>query len=127
MAARLTQRTVNDELVPLGYRARLEKANGYLYFFGGEATDWRGLRRACALRCGHHPQPTNFRSRGWRLARWQLQESEPAGVEGPAAGTAGGVTAAGLVAQCAGHAETHSGARVIDAAPINAVVERAMP
>ena len=35
MAARLTQKVVNDELTRLGRRARLEKATGYFYFFGG--------------------------------------------------------------------------------------------
>jgi hypothetical protein len=40
MATRLTLKTVNDELMRLGHRARLEKASGYFYFFGGEATDW---------------------------------------------------------------------------------------
>jgi len=40
MAARLTLKSVNDELARLGHRARLEKASGYLYFYGGEATDW---------------------------------------------------------------------------------------
>jgi hypothetical protein len=41
MAARLTQKTVNDELTRLGHHARLEKATGYHYFYGGEAADWR--------------------------------------------------------------------------------------
>ena len=40
MAAWLTLKSVNDEPARLGYRARLEKASGYFYFFGGEATDW---------------------------------------------------------------------------------------
>ena len=40
MAARLTLRAVNGELTRLGHRARLEKATGYFYFFGGDATDW---------------------------------------------------------------------------------------
>jgi hypothetical protein len=31
---------VNHELARLGLRARLEKASGYFYFFGGDATDW---------------------------------------------------------------------------------------
>ena len=40
MAARITQKIVNEELARLGHRARLEKASGYLYFLGGEATNW---------------------------------------------------------------------------------------
>jgi hypothetical protein len=40
MAARLTVNAVNHELARLGLRARLEKASGYFYFFGGDATDW---------------------------------------------------------------------------------------
>jgi hypothetical protein len=40
MAARLTMKVINDELARRGHRARLEKAAGYFYFFGGEATDW---------------------------------------------------------------------------------------
>jgi hypothetical protein len=40
MAARLTQKTVNDELTRLGHHARLEKATGYHYFYGGEAAEW---------------------------------------------------------------------------------------
>jgi hypothetical protein len=40
MAARVTLKAINDELTPRGHHARLEKASGYFYFFGGEATDW---------------------------------------------------------------------------------------
>jgi hypothetical protein len=40
MAARVTLKAVNDELARRGHHARLEKASGYFYFFGGEATDW---------------------------------------------------------------------------------------
>ena len=40
MAARITLNAVNHELARLGLRARLEKASGYFYFFGGDATDW---------------------------------------------------------------------------------------
>ena len=39
MAARNTLKTVNDELTRLGHRARLEKASGYYYFYGGEWID----------------------------------------------------------------------------------------
>jgi hypothetical protein len=40
MPARLTAKTVNDELARLGHRARLEKGSGYFYFWTGEAADW---------------------------------------------------------------------------------------
>ena len=40
MAARLTLKSINDELVRRGHNARLEKASGYFYFFGDEAADW---------------------------------------------------------------------------------------
>lgn len=40
MAERLTLSLVNQELTRDGHRARLEKASGYFYFLGGEATDW---------------------------------------------------------------------------------------
>jgi hypothetical protein len=40
MPARLTVKTVNDELARLGHRARLEKGSGYFYFWTGEAADW---------------------------------------------------------------------------------------
>ena len=40
MAARITLKAINDELVRRGHHARLEKASGYFYSFGGEATDW---------------------------------------------------------------------------------------
>ena len=40
MAARLILKAVNDELARHSYRARLEKASGYFYFFGGDATEW---------------------------------------------------------------------------------------
>ncbi len=40
MAARLTLKAINDELNRRGHNARLEKASGYFYFFGGDATDW---------------------------------------------------------------------------------------
>ena len=40
MAARVTLKAINDELVRCRRHARIEKASGYFYFFGGEATDW---------------------------------------------------------------------------------------
>ena len=40
MPARLTLKAINSELSKRGYNARLEKASGYFYFLGGEATDW---------------------------------------------------------------------------------------
>ena len=40
MAARVTLKAINDELLRRGHDARLERASGYFYFFGGEATDW---------------------------------------------------------------------------------------
>ena len=40
MATRLTLKVVNDKLARLGHRARMEKANGYFYFWTGEASDW---------------------------------------------------------------------------------------
>ena len=40
MPARLTAKTVNDELARLGHRARLEKGSGYFYFWTGESADW---------------------------------------------------------------------------------------
>jgi hypothetical protein len=38
--ARITLKTVNDELARLGYDARLAKGSGYFYFWTGEAADW---------------------------------------------------------------------------------------
>jgi hypothetical protein len=40
MPARMTLKAINDELTRHGHKARLQKASGYFYFFGGEATDW---------------------------------------------------------------------------------------
>jgi hypothetical protein len=40
VAGRITQKAVNDELLRLGCKVRLEKGSGYFYFFGGEAADW---------------------------------------------------------------------------------------
>lgn len=40
MAARLTLKAINDELLRRGHSARQEKAGDYFYFCGGEATDW---------------------------------------------------------------------------------------
>jgi hypothetical protein len=40
MAARVTRKAINDELLRRVHNARLEKASAYFYFFGGEATDW---------------------------------------------------------------------------------------
>jgi hypothetical protein len=40
MAARVTLKAINDELLRFRHDARLERASGYFYFFGGEATDW---------------------------------------------------------------------------------------
>jgi hypothetical protein len=38
--ALLSLKTINAELTRRGHNARLEKADGYFYFLGGEATDW---------------------------------------------------------------------------------------
>ncbi len=40
MTGRLTLKEINSELAKRGHRARLVKAPGYFYFFGGEAADW---------------------------------------------------------------------------------------
>ena len=40
MAARITLKTVNDELARRGHTALLEKGDGYFYFRTGEAADW---------------------------------------------------------------------------------------
>jgi hypothetical protein len=40
MAARVNLKAINDELLRRGHNSRLERASGYFYFFGGEATDW---------------------------------------------------------------------------------------
>jgi hypothetical protein len=40
MAARVTLKAINDQLLRLGHNVRLEKTSGYFYFFGGESTDW---------------------------------------------------------------------------------------
>jgi nitrite reductase/ring-hydroxylating ferredoxin subunit len=40
MGARITLKAINDELTKRGHNARFEKASGYFYFMGGEATDW---------------------------------------------------------------------------------------
>jgi len=40
MPARVTLKTVNDELARLGFDARLAKGSGYFYFWTGEAADW---------------------------------------------------------------------------------------
>jgi hypothetical protein len=40
MAARVTLKAINGELARRRHHARLEKASGYFYFFGGEAADW---------------------------------------------------------------------------------------
>jgi len=36
----VTIKEINQELEKHGHRARLVKAPGYFYFFGGEAADW---------------------------------------------------------------------------------------
>jgi len=40
MPARLTLKTVNDELARLGRQERLAKAGNYFLFTGGAADDW---------------------------------------------------------------------------------------
>jgi hypothetical protein len=40
MPARLTLKTVNDELARLGYAERLAKAGSYFLFTNGAANDW---------------------------------------------------------------------------------------
>jgi hypothetical protein len=40
MAARVTLKAINDDLLRRGHNARLERASGYFYFFRGEGTDW---------------------------------------------------------------------------------------
>ena len=39
MAARVTLKAVNDELARRGHHARLEKGDGYFYFWSGDAAD----------------------------------------------------------------------------------------
>jgi len=36
----LTLKAINAELAKQGHNVRLEKGDGYFYFFGGEAADW---------------------------------------------------------------------------------------
>ena len=36
----ITTKDINQELAKRGHSARLVKAPGYFYFFGGEAADW---------------------------------------------------------------------------------------
>jgi hypothetical protein len=81
MASRLTQKAVNDELTRLGHHARLEKASGYHYFFGGEATDW--LERSV-----HAPKISDLTLEQWiaefvRLKKLNAQ-IERVGIEKPA-------------------------------------------
>jgi len=40
MAARLTLKSVNDELARRGHHARLEKASGYFYFWSEDSAGW---------------------------------------------------------------------------------------
>jgi hypothetical protein len=40
MAGRLTLKAVNEELARRGHNVRLERAEGYFYFWTGEAADW---------------------------------------------------------------------------------------
>jgi hypothetical protein len=40
MAARITIKSVNDELANVGHGAQLVKAGKYFYFTGGDAADW---------------------------------------------------------------------------------------
>jgi hypothetical protein len=37
---RVTLQAINKRLAAKGYRARVEKGEGYFYVFGGEASDW---------------------------------------------------------------------------------------
>lgn len=37
---RLTLKTINEDLAKRGHKAHLEKADGYFYFSGDDATDW---------------------------------------------------------------------------------------
>jgi hypothetical protein len=39
-SARVTLKTIHDELQRLGHDVRLEKGDGYFYFWSGEANDW---------------------------------------------------------------------------------------
>jgi hypothetical protein len=55
MAARVTLKAINDELAKRGHNARLERASGYFYFMGGEATEWidRTVQAASHSRRAH--------------------------------------------------------------------------
>jgi hypothetical protein len=37
---RLTLKAINEDLAKRGHKAHLEKAEGYFYFSGDDATDW---------------------------------------------------------------------------------------
>lgn len=39
-SARVTLKAINDELKRLGHDVRLDKGEGYFYFWSGEAHDW---------------------------------------------------------------------------------------
>jgi len=39
-SARVTLKAINDQLKRLGHDARLDKGDGYFYFWAGEANDW---------------------------------------------------------------------------------------
>jgi hypothetical protein len=40
MAARITLKSINDELARSGHTAQLAKGDEYFYFMSGEAADW---------------------------------------------------------------------------------------
>jgi hypothetical protein len=48
MPGRLTVKAINDALARQGYKARLEKAAGYFYFWTGDAAEW--LERTVRVR-----------------------------------------------------------------------------
>ena len=40
MAARVTLKAINDELLRRGHAVRLEKGSGYFYFWSEDSADW---------------------------------------------------------------------------------------
>ena len=63
----MTFKAIHNELERLGYNARLEKGDGYFYFWSSEANDWldRTVKvstlSGLALETGYHSKQENNR------------------------------------------------------------------
>ena len=78
---RVTLKAIHDELQARGYDVRLEKGDGYFYFWSGEANDW--LDRTVNVPTLHSLTPEQWVEEFQRLRKLnqEIQRSQPRAIQ----------------------------------------------